>query len=66
MNLQTTNSTSFASSFKAAPLELQAYAIFSVTVTVLEFALMTLGPKSVREALVPITGWGSIGYMFRA
>jgi hypothetical protein len=59
------NWTSFASKFRAAPLELRLYALFSVTVTVLDLTLTFLGPKSIKEAVVPITGWSaSRGYMF--
>jgi hypothetical protein len=65
MNLQTSNSTSFVSNLRAAPLEMQAFAIFSLTITVLEFVLVFLGPKSVLEAAVPITGWmPTLGYLF--
>ncbi len=65
MNDQSSRSTNIASRFLAAPLELQAFAIFSVIVSVLDLASNFLGPKDVREAIVPVTGWvGSMGYMF--
>jgi hypothetical protein len=65
MDNQSFNWTSFASKFRAAPLELRLYALFSVTVTILDLTLTFLGPKSIKEAIVPITGWSaSMGYMF--
>jgi hypothetical protein len=51
--------------FFAAWLELKAYALFSVIVTILGFALPIFGPKKLWEAIVPFTGWSpSLGYMF--
>ena len=65
MTLQSNNLPSIASRFRAAPLELQAFAVFSVAITVLELTLTFLGPKSVKEAIVPIAGWSACtGYMF--
>ena len=51
--------------FLAAPLELKAYALFSVIVTILGIALPIVGPKKLWEAIVPFTGWSpALGYMF--
>jgi hypothetical protein len=48
-----------------APLELRAFAVFSVLVSVLHISLPFIGPKHFREFVVPITGWmPGIGYMF--
>jgi hypothetical protein len=53
------------SRFPAAPLELRAFAIFSVLATVLEFVLLFWRPEKILESLVPVTGWElSMGYMF--
>jgi hypothetical protein len=51
--------------FLAAPLELKVFAIFSVVVSILGFALPVLGPKNLWEAIVPFTGWSpNLGYVF--
>jgi len=58
-------STNFYHRFLAAPLELKAFAIFSVVVSILGFALPVFGPKNLWEAIVPFTGWSpNIGYVF--
>lgn len=65
MDVPTSQSTSAMSRFFAAPLELKAFAVFCVLVTVVDFGTMLTGPKTLREAIVPVTGWvGSMGYMF--
>jgi hypothetical protein len=51
--------------FSAAPLELRAYALFSVVVTILGNTLPSFGPRKIWEAIVPFTGWSpALGYMF--
>jgi hypothetical protein len=68
-NQQSFSWTIFASRFRTAPLELKAFAVFSVVVTVLDLSLTFLaghlGLQSWPQQVVPITGWGaSGGYMF--
>jgi hypothetical protein len=43
--------------FLAAPLELKVFAIFSLVVTILSFALPVFGLKKQLEAIIPFTGW---------
>ena len=51
--------------FQAAPLELRAYAIFSVMATLLGYGLPLIGPRRLWEALVPLVGWTPcLGYVF--
>ena len=51
--------------FSAAPLELRAYAMFSVLVTVIGVGIPFLGLARLEEAIVPYTGWTpALGYMF--
>jgi len=51
--------------FLEAPLELRSFAIFSLSLIVLQFSLPVVGSKHIQESLVPITGWNpSLGYMF--
>ena len=58
-------STNFYTRFSAAPLELRAFAVFSVLVAILGTALPIFGPKHLWEAIVPFTGWTpALGYMF--
>jgi hypothetical protein len=57
--------TNLYTRFSAAPLELRAYALFSVIVTVLGYALAIYGPKNLWEAVIPFTGWSvNAGYAF--
>jgi hypothetical protein len=54
----------FYTRFLAAPPELKVFAIFSVVVTILGFALPVFGSKNLWEAIVPFTGWSpGLGYM---
>jgi hypothetical protein len=42
--------------FAAAPVELQAYFIFA-TLAIIGWAVAFFGPKSLKEAIIPYTGW---------
>lgn len=49
--------TNFYKVFLAAPLELRAFVIFSLVVTILGFALPVFGLKKQLAAIMPFTGW---------
>jgi hypothetical protein len=50
---------------KTAPPEIVLYAVFSVVVCIADQWLTYVGPKVVREQIVPFTGWGaSMPYLF--
>jgi len=49
--------TNLYKDFLAAPLELRVFAIFSLVVTILGFALPVFGLKKQLAAIMPFTGW---------
>jgi hypothetical protein len=51
--------------FAAAPLELKTFTVFAAVVALLGNGLIAFGPKSLKEAIIPITGRApGTNYMF--
>ncbi len=59
------NWADIASRFSSAPLELRAFAVFSLAATLIGFGLPMLCPNELLEAILPFTGWlPTSGYCF--
>ena len=55
----------FYRAFVSAPLELRAFAVFSLVVVTADFGIEHFGSKHLHEVLIPLTGWvASMPYMF--
>lgn len=64
-NLRWNDRAGFAARFSSAPLELRAFAIFSLATTLIGYGLPMLGPKAIWESIMPFTGWSpALGYSF--
>ncbi len=58
-------SSSLLTRYWRAPLELQLYGLFCILVVGLHLSLAIFGPSSIREAVIPFTGWwASMPYLF--
>jgi len=51
-------------SFQAAPIELKIFFLFSVLVSLIDIYLSFIGPRELKESLLPFTGWQISGGYF--
>ncbi len=49
----------FRYNYKQAPIRLKAFIYFCACVTLFSLLNMFLFPKEIKEAIIPITGWGT-------